>query len=284
MQNIDEALALKLFPQRDDKAHKGTYKKVLVIGGSKAMSGALTLCATAAFLSGVGTITLLFPDVIYETVTRRIDWALTLTTRSDDDGFMVYDDKIKDLIRGYDIVIFGNGIGRSDDALKVLEAVLELESQLVIDADGLYLLGKIKKPIDRELILLPHLKEMTYLDHKDLKEVLNDPDKVLSAYLQNNPKFTIVLKSYQTIVSDLKERYLLDRPDSKLAKGGSGDILCGIIAGLLAQGLRALDACVLGVFIHNKMAAFTRLDPLCILPNELLLSLNEVFSDLRSKL
>ena len=279
MQKIDEKLIKQIFPKRDDLAHKGTYHKVLMIGGSKMMHGAIELAALSAYRSGVGTLTLMIPDAIYDIVAKRFDFAMIRTIKNDEDGFMIYDDKIKEFAANFDIIVFGNGIGRNKDTKMILKDILGLDKKVIIDADGLYYLKDIKD-IKAQVIYTPHLKEMSYMTGLNVKNIEDDPLKAINTYIQKDPKATIILKSARSIIADKDSTYLLDNPTSKLAKGGSGDILCGIVTGMWAQGKSAIDAAILASYIHN-LAAFT-LDksPLSIIPDDIIDNLDHIYQNL----
>lgn len=276
MIKIDEKLIKDIFPKRDDQAHKGTYHKVLMIGGSKHMHGALEIASKAAYHSGVGTLTLLIPSSIYLIEALKSDLML-IDVKSDEDGFMVYDPKIKEIANNYDIIAIGNGMGRNEVTYMILKDILSLEKKVIVDADALFHLSKVKD-IRAQMIMTPHIKEFGYLISKNVKD-LDEAQKYLDEY--DLKDHVLILKSSKTIVATKDERYILDAPTSVLAKGGSGDILCGIISGILAQGISLKKAALIATYVHNRLGHLYDKDPLYVIPDELIALLDKAYQELR---
>lgn len=283
MKEIKNSLIYDIFPKRDDRAHKGTYKKVLAIGGSKMMHGAIELLSDAAYRSGVGTLTVMIPDIIYPIFASRFDFAMIKTVKNDVDGFMVYDKSIKGFAKAYDIITIGNGLGRNIDTMYILKDILALDKKVIVDADALYFIKDITT-INAEVIYTPHIKEMSYMINSDVEDIIKDPIMAIDDFIVTHKNSTVILKSSSSIIKDKQDAYILNKPNSKLAKGGSGDILCGILAGMWAQGVDALSACILASYIHNEAANITDKDPLSILPDDIIASLDLVYKKLRANI
>ncbi len=276
---IDERLVKDLFPKRNPLAHKGSYQKVLAIGGSKSMHGAIELVSEAAYRSGVGTLTLLIPEAIYLPLAINTNYAMKMCGPSDEDGFLSYKDFSK-AYKNYDIITIGNGMGRKEATKAYLRDVLKTQKKIIIDADGLYYLKDMLDDIKSEVIITPHLKEMSYVTGLSLEEIMDDPYGVAKDFCTKYTSITLILKSAKTIIQKGETSYTLDRPTSSLAKGGSGDILCGLVAGFWAQGLEALDTSIVATYVHNAAGHINK-DPLYVLPKELLGALDEVYKSLR---
>lgn len=280
---IDDGYIKDHFPKRDQNANKGTYQKGLLIGGSKYMYGALSLAAKAAYHSGIGTLTLYIPDSISDFMANRFDFAMQYPASSKDGyfDFQIKED-IENFIKDYDLIAIGNGMGRKEAAKEILRTVLKSDKRVIVDGDGLWLLKDEPELLKREAvtILLPHLKEMSYLSSLSIDKIKEDPFKVLDDFIMEYPNVYVVLKSSFTIVKSLNETALLDRPNSALAKGGSGDVLCGIVMGLLSQSDKIMDALESAVYVHNLTPSDT--DPRYLTPEMMIANLDGVYKKINS--
>ena len=275
---IDDGYIKDHFPKRDQNANKGTYQKGLLIGGSKYMYGALSLATKAAYHSGIGTLTLYIPDSISDFMANRFDFAMQYPASSKDGyfDFQIKED-IENFIKDYDLIAIGNGMGRKEAAKEILRTVLKSDKRVIVDGDGLWLLKDEPELLKREAltILLPHLKEMSYLSALSIDKIKADPFKVLDDFVMEYPNVYVVLKSSFTIVKSFNETALLDRPNSALAKGGSGDVLCGITMGLLSQSEKIMDALESAVYVHNLTPLDN--DPRYLMPEMMITNLAEVY-------
>lgn len=279
---IDRALASNYLPSRYEEANKGTYKKALIIGGSLQMTGAISLAAMASIHSGIGTITLFIPREIDE-IAKRISEAMYILAPSSDGYFS--DEAISLLekeIAKFDIIAIGNGMGRNEVSEKLLEVVLKSAKPVIIDADALYNLKYCRQLLNRNntTILTPHLKEFSYFTDYNLSDIKEDPFKCLNAFIKEYPNVKVVLKSSFTIIKDNKETYVLNRPNSALAKGGSGDVLCGVILGLCANTDDYIKALVAASYVHSS-SANEKYDPNYFTATDLINELNNTYLNLR---
>ena len=224
----------------------------------------------------------MIPDIIYEVTAKRFDFAMIKTIENDRDGFMVYDKTITDFADNYDIITIGNGMGRSKATAMILKDILKLDKKVVVDADALFFMDQIEE-INAEVIYTPHIKEMSYMTGISTKDIINDPPKALVSFFEKDAKATIILKSARSIIANKDEYYLLDNPTSKLAKGGSGDILCGITAGMWAQGMSSLNAAISAAYVHNKAAASLNKDPLSVIPDDIIENLDNIYRMINKK-
>lgn len=255
---IDEALVLSHLPKRSLYSHKGSYGKTLMIGGSMSMHGALTLAAKACLQSGIGTLTLFVPDCILPILAMKLEECMLLSAPSKE-GF--FDEQaiplLKAVIQQYDFIVIGNGMGRSEICRKMIEVVLQSEKPCIMDGDGIYLAAQCEIPKHKDILMTPHVKEMSYLCHLEMKEIITQPFKMATTYVRQYPNVTIVYKDAFTLITNMNESYFYYLPNTALAKGGSGDVLCGIIAGMYGQNKDMIKAACCGVYLHSQCAIET---------------------------
>lgn len=239
-----------MLPARKADSNKGTYGKVLVIAGSRGMSGAAYLNALSAYRAGAGLVRIYTAEENRVILQAGLPEAVVTTYDFFDEHELVK------LLNWADTVCIGSGIGRSEKSRKILKTTLaNVEVPCVIDADGLNLLAEHKKYFEglspEKVILTPHMKEFSRLTGKDVEEVRRNRVKLLRDFTAENG-FTCVLKDARTLVLSGDGRMYVNRSGcAAMAKAGSGDVLAGIIAGLLAQGADVGTAAVLGTFLHG---------------------------------
>ncbi len=248
----------RLFPHRRITAHKNTFGHVLCICGSRTMAGAPVLAASAALRSGVGLVTLAFPESLYNVVSHKLTEALLMPLAENEDGTLSASG-LKQLLASlekYDAIVIGCGMGVNEDTKAVLCGIIEnAEVPVVVDADGLNILSKDLSVLSRaksNIVLTPHIGEMQRLCKLEKNKILSN--KVRIAYhFSKEHGIHLVLKGANTVVSapDSKKVYINNTGNTGLSKGGSGDVLAGIIGGFIAQGFKLNDALVAAVFVHG---------------------------------
>ena len=237
-------------PSRKEDSHKGFYGRTLIIAGCKGMAGAAYLNAYAAYMTGAGLVQVYTVEENRQVLQQLLPEAIITTYEEIDDN------QILELLEWADTVAIGSGIGISDKSSKILRTVLEnVTVPCVIDADGLNLLAKNKEYmhcLERgNFILTPHMKEMSRLTGLSVLEIKNNKKNVLKEFVNKYP-VTCAMKDARTFVArDGKQMYVNLSGNSAMAKGGSGDVLTGIIAGLLSQGMDVFESAWLGVFLHG---------------------------------
>ncbi len=280
---LDSEEAKQLLPRRSIDGHKGTFGKALMIGGSYAMHGAITMAARACYQSGIGTLTCFVPNCIHDILAQKMEFAM-LKNGDDIDGYFSKDaaQKLSNEIGKYDIVTIGNGMGQLESTKAMVQKALQLSTCTLFDADACWAIREHPELLrqDFSIILTPHIKEMTYLCHRSLSEILQDPFGTVQEFCASYPNCTLVLKSDITLIGHKDQMYVLHQPNSALAKGGSGDILCGIIAGLYGQCRNAFQAAAIGTYIHSCCAKQKK-DPACFMPEDLIHQIPSVFQSLR---
>ncbi len=284
--SIEEEEMKALLPTRPMRSNKGSFGKVLVIGGSLGMSGAPALTSMAAYKVGSGTVTAAIPYAILEIMEQKLTEVITRGL-PDEDGFFgkKAEKMLGAMMSHYDVIAIGPGLGRNRSVLPMLINVLISDKPCVIDADALYFIPELTDLLrvrKAPTIITPHPGEMARLTGLTIAEILDQPVEVARRYAQDLQVFT-VLKLERTVIADPNGDIYINRyGNSGLAKGGSGDVLTGIITGLLAQGLSAKDAARLGCFLHAKAGdeAAKELTEYSFLPSDVIHYLSQVFKSL----
>ena len=230
-------------PGRQENSHKGTYGRVLNIAGSDYMPGAALLSSLSALKTGCGYVFLCSTERVIDAVAAQTQ-NIVFAPISD----------LENQLKNADVLSIGCGLSTNSEAVKLFIKTMEQTPDIptVIDADGLNILSKLESIfLPSRLILTPHPKEAARLLHVDVDVVLAEMEKSAKE-ISNKYKCVTVLKSHNTIVcsKDL-EIYVNETGNSALAKAGSGDVLTGMISGLLAQGCEPFYAAKLGVYLHG---------------------------------
>ncbi len=284
--SIEQEEMKSLLPQRPMRSHKGTYGKVLVIGGNLGMSGAVTLASLAAYKVGCGTVTACVPRAIVEIVEEKLTEVMTVGLPDTQGHFSKESAKqLEGLIPKYSVIAIGPGIGRGEAVVPLLTQVLISKQPCVIDADALYFINEVKEllPIRKHpTILTPHPSEMARISGLSVEEILDDPIKAAKTFATAY-HVILVLKLERSIIADPSGNVYINRyGNSGLAKGGSGDVLTGVICGLLAQNLLGVDAAKLGCYVHAKAGDIAQKEysEFCFLPSDLIHVFNKVFKEI----
>ena len=284
---MNDLLGNAFLPKRRATSHKGSYGKVLLIGGSVPMHGALTLTAKSMLRSGVGTLTLFLPHDIVNILSMKIEECMLIDAPSEQGYFsMEAAALLKAYIHNYDLIVIGNGMGCHDAADELVRVVLESNLPCIIDGDGITACAKqmdLLKQRNKDCILTPHPKEMSRLSGHTVQEICDDPFSVAQEFIQSASHTTLVLKNRYTLIENKDGAYMNMAGNHALAKGGSGDVLCGIIAGLYAQGRMALQTSALGVYVHALCSdeLLKTMDANSILPSDLIMVLSKIYKRLR---
>jgi NAD(P)H-hydrate epimerase len=239
-------------PERPAVGHKGMFGRVLIVGGNDGMIGAPAFAGAAALRMGAGLVQLAVPR-------SALAAALSITPECIGIGLGKVSAK-DDLLKAADLadaVVIGPGLGRTPEAEARLVRLVRLEKPMVIDADGLNILAAMKKwPafFKARAVLTPHPGEMKRLAKLIGRENVPSDDEGrtdIAAALATTVGQVVVLKGNRTVVTDGRRAYLNQTGDSTLSKAGTGDVLSGMLATLLAQGMERFEAATLGVHLHG---------------------------------
>lgn len=260
--SLDLNAAKRLLPERAQASHKGSYGNVLLICGSKNMVGCCVLAAEGALRSGAGLVTIAFPDVLYTSLTSRLTECLFLPLPTDERGFISHlaMETLLPAIEKADVVAVGCGIGVGFAQSLITTTLLECENKPVIfDADALNCIAQAPEVLRKataNVLLTPHPGEMSRLTGLSVSEIESNRQKVISDFCKKY-NVNVLLKGHRTLISDssCEELFVNTTGNSALAKGGAGDLLTGIIAGLTpAMNGDVFSSAVLGAFVHGLSA------------------------------
>lgn len=250
---------LRQLPVRKDDSNKGTFGKVLIIAGSKNMSGASYLAAKAAYRMGAGLVKILTVEDNRVILQTSLPEALLKTYNP---GELKDKSEIEHLIEEFNwatSIVVGPGIGTKNTSEQLLKLVLEnAKVSIIFDADALNILAKKENAfsyLPDNVVLTPHLMEMARLLHCEISDIKEDIINTAIKTVEQTNR-VLVLKDARTVVTDGKQIYLNTSGNNGMATGGSGDVLTGIIAALLAQGLERFQAATLGVYLHGLAADY----------------------------
>ena len=238
----------ELIPSRKPNSHKGTYGKILMITGSRGMSGAAYLSAKAAYTCGAGLVQIYTHEDNRVILQQLLPEAIVST-------YTEYEEEsLGELLAWADVVCMGCGLGKSRTSECIATQVMkEVKTPCVIDADGLNILAchpELLEERERPIILTPHMKEMSGLLECSVAELQEKRFEMTRAFTVK-AGIVCALKDARTIVAKWdRQTFVNTAGNSSMAKAGSGDVLAGVIAGLLAQGLHPYEAAVCGVYLH----------------------------------
>ena len=279
---VEREYVREALPPRRPDGHKGDFGKLLIVGGAVGYTGAPYLTAAAAVRSGCGLVYLGVPDSIWEIEAARCVSAMPFPLASWWGGRLrgTALPAILEKLEGCDVLAIGPGLGRNEDTARLVREVLErTEKPVVLDADGINALeGHIDildARRDRVTILTPHDGEFARIGG-DLSAGRAEAARRFA--LRHG--CTLVLKGHRTVTATQAGTVLVNTTgNSGLAKGGSGDVLTGTVASLLAQGAAPVRAAAAGVWLHGRAGdlAAERLTAYCMTPEDVIREMPKAF-------
>jgi len=282
---VTEKMVADLLPPRPRDGHKGTFGSVLVAGGSPGMTGAPILAARAASRSGAGLVYCAIPEALQQVIMPRLLEELTIALPSTDGRRL--DTLSLNMLAAHcarmKAVALGPGLGRAEGTIRfVRKAVETIPVPMVIDADALNALGghlDILNERRSPTILTPHPGEMSRLTGLTVPQI--QADRIGTATkLATDFKVVVVLKGARTVIADPDGSvYINPSGNTGLAKGGSGDVLTGLIAGLLAQSGNPVASAICGAFLHGMAAdlAAAAIPPRAMIASDVIAHLAKAF-------
>lgn len=279
--------SLPAWPDRANETHKGDYGRVLLIGGSRGMAGAIALAGMATLRTGAGTVTIATSDDCLDTVAGFHPAYMTLPLPFDSTG-KIHDPQLERLqpaLDRADVIAIGPGLGRTDSLRELVERLYEsFPRPMVIDADALFALsaGKVFEiPTELPRILTPHQGEFQRLIGPAAES--REEAEEQAVQLADERGVIIVLKGHRTWITDGRRHRRNRTGNPGMATGGSGDVLTGIIAGLLGQGFSPIDAAMLGAHLHGDAGdiAAERVTPQALIATDLIEALPEAIRGYR---
>ena len=261
IKQLNKPLIKGLLPPRPDNAHKGTFGKLLCVCGCSEYRGAAAISTSAALRTGVGLINLCSVDKVISTLSSSIFEATYTKLNSDESGYISCDnaEKIIELSKGASAVLLGCGLGKNAHTIGLVKEIVEhTEIPIIIDADGINCLCEninVLKNTKAKIILTPHPAEFSRLLGVSVSEFLENRFDLVKQF-SDEYNVTVLSKSSQSIAvsPNCNNIYLSCIENSALSKGGSGDLLAGMIASFVAQGNNPISACAIGQFILGHSA------------------------------
>ena len=284
-QTVETEFAKDALPRRKTDGHKGNFGKLLIVGGAVGYTGAPYLTAAAAVRSGTGLVFLGVPQAIWAVEAAKCVSSMPFPL-ADRDGLLSREalPAIREKLSGCDVLALGPGLGKNGETEQLVCDLLEKTQQpVVLDADGINVLAGHIDILDRRrgriTVLTPHDVEFARMGGD-----LSHGDRVRAAReFAVEHGCILVLKGHRTITASPEGNVLVNTTgNSGLAKGGSGDVLTGIIASLLAQGTAPVQAAALGVWLHGRSGdlAAERLTEFGMTPEDVVKLLPEAFLEL----
>ena len=253
---IDMASVRGLVPKRRADAHKGTFGHLCVIAGSRGFTGAAKLACEAAARSGVGLVTAAVPESLGDLIGASLLEAMSFLLPATESESIAHNaiEPALAFAASKDAVVIGPGLSQHPDTCAfVLEFVRRCPVPTLVDADGLNALSANPSALLQAAgprVLTPHPGEMARLTAQTTAYIQENRETVASAFAAQY-RCVVVLKGYETVVAGKGEIYINTTGNAGLATGGTGDVLSGLIGGLLAQGVKELQAAILGVYLHG---------------------------------
>lgn len=265
--DFDENYVKKLLPKRPENSHKGTFGHALNIAGSGFYTGAAYFSSISALKVGCGRATLASCETVLKTVSKLSPDIILLPLKESKEktispqGLQELANKLQD----YQVISIGCGLSvdkyTTGFFIKLIKMLEGQQTPLIIDADGLNILSSCDvQALPTNTILTPHPKELSRLMGVDVENILSQPEFWVKKCCEKY-NCTTVLKLHKTLVANEKGYFYTNNTgNSALAHGGSGDILCGMIAGFIAQGLNCFEASCLSVYLHGLSAEIASKD------------------------
>lgn len=253
MQTITGSRVRGILPRRDPAGHKGNFGKVLCVCGSVGYTGAPIFASRAAVRTGAGLVFLAVPKSVWPVAAVKSDEAMPFPLPETADGklSLLAEESIRQRASDCDAVLIGCGLGRDWQTDALVQNLLSIEKPLVLDADGLNALGQSVELLQKRTaptVLTPHEGEFLRLGGD-----LSRGREAAAAAFSRNYGVYLVLKGHHTLVAAPDGCMAVNGTgNSGMAKGGSGDVLAGMLLSLLGQGCEAYDACCAAVWLHGR--------------------------------
>src|SRR5438093_6350327 len=269
--------ALPRLAARPADSNKGDFGRILIVAGSRGMSGAAVLCGSAALRSGAGLVYVAVPESIQPIIGGANPCYLTAALPEDEQGLLSAEaaPALLKLAEGKHVLAVGPGLGRGPGISSLIAALLtQVPLPLVLDADGLNAVGQDTgrfKGRKAPLIITPHPGEFARLIGSDIKTVQAQRQELAVRFAAEHD-IVVVLKGYGTLVTDGRRLFRNLTGNPGMATGGTGDVLTGLIAALVGQHLEPFAAAQLGVYLHGLAGDLARddLGEVSLIANDLL--------------
>ena len=273
-----------ILPHRRHQTHKYSYGRALIIAGSVGFSGAPVLAANACEKSGAGLTTLMVPESIYSIAASRCDGAVVTPLPATQSGSLA-SHAVKAILPALEkasACAIGPGLRTGDEtAAVVAEVIKHAKCPLILDADALTICGEQRGLLSAcasSLVLTPHEGEFRRIGGSTSNGRLHGA----LAFAAAHPEAILVLKGYGTLICQSSKAIVNPTGSPAIAKGGSGDVLCGILCALLAQGFDPFFAAGCAAYLHGRAGdlASEKLGEYSVTPSDIIAALPDAFKEL----
>ena len=235
-----------LYIPRNIDSHKGSFGHSLIIAGSNGFSGSATITTNSAVRTGSGLVTVMTDPLIQNIISSQVLEAMTANFNETE--------RFKNLPRKSNSIAFGPGLGNSETTLSLLEFVIDNSSStIILDADGINVLSRksdLLIKLKKRCIITPHIVEFSRVSGYSVEDINNDKINIVSNFAKKY-SLIVLLKGYNSIISNGTNNYINTTGNSHMANGGMGDCLTGIITSLVSQGYTPLNALIFGTYLHG---------------------------------
>ncbi len=267
-----------IIPDRPKDAHKGTFGTSLIVAGSRSYPGAAALAGISAYRIGAGLVTMAVPESIYCGLVESFPEATWVVLDEAEGGITASGiPKIKGALDRPTACLIGPGLGLAEGTAQFLETLIEMDvlPPVIIDADGLRLLAKVdswSKKLPMGSVLTPHPGEMSVLCGLSTDEIQADRLGAAEKFARDWNQIVLLKGAHTVIAEPGGQTRILIGADPALSRAGSGDVLAGIICGLIAQGVEPFEAAAAGAWVHlqaGKLASIQAGSPAAVLAGEI---------------
>lgn len=250
------------FPVRDNSFHKGDLGRVLIVAGSYRYPGTGVICGRAAMRAGAGLVSVATSSYARGLISSSLFEVMSLSYE---------DDEILDTAASSsDVIAIGPGLGRDESGQGLIEKILSFDKKIIVDADGIFHLKKYLNMVKgKDILITPHEGEFSNIAGKDIDSLKNDRQSCAEEFAEKYG-IKVLLKGKNTIITDGGRSFYTDKGSCKMATGGMGDALTGIIAAFAAGGQNLFDAAVSGAYIHSLTADMLAKDRYTVLAGDVI--------------
>lgn len=257
LEYLDAAFCKKWLKVRRQESHKGDFGHVLILGGSRNMTGAPIMAAKGAIAAGAGLVTVAAPEEALRALRVAAPEAMTLPLETNEEGYLLAEEAEKVLSFATNkVIVLGMGLGRQECTRQlVMDILAQTDCPVVVDADGLYAMSVSERPLKprrHPLVMTPHPGEMGQLLEQETAWVQQHRSQAVEQCARTYGGICL-LKGNRTLIADGDLYFYINSTGNPgMATGGSGDVLSGVIGALLAQGLPPMAAAGVGAYLHGK--------------------------------
>lgn len=262
---MDKNMIVNRIGKRDKYSHKGDYGRILILAGSDGFTGAAYISTMGAVRSGAGLVTLCCGKNIQDILSNKLVEAMTINDEQKD--------KLIELILKSDAIAIGPGMGNNNRTLELLRLVIHNATcPVIIDADGINVLKNdidLLKKKKKDIIITPHVGEMATLTGLSVDYIVQNRIQVAKSFAKEY-EIIVLLKGYNTIITDGENILINPTGNSSMASGGMGDCLTGMVSSLVGQGYLPISAACIATFIHGYCGDILSKDMFCVNASHLL--------------